>query len=114
MRRKQFFPAPPSAHFSKGGHLFSVLSEPTRLRLLECLRAEPQTVSELIDACGIKQANASKHLGILYEACLVKRDREGNAIRYRLTAPWVFNLCDLVLDKLRSDAKSDAASLGCS
>src|SRR5688572_12777541 len=44
--------------------LFSVLSEPTRLRILQMLQRGAATVGEIMLATGIKQANASKQLGI--------------------------------------------------
>jgi hypothetical protein len=39
--------------------LFSVLSEPSRLALLQALQAGPLSVTELIEECGMKQANVN-------------------------------------------------------
>ena len=57
--------------------VFSVLSEPGRLGLVQALRDGPLTVSELVEASGMKQPNVSKHLGLLHLRGLVKRRREG-------------------------------------
>ena|SRR5438105_15826765 len=85
--------------------LFAVLSEPSRLVLLQALRGGPLTVSQLMDACSMKQANVSKHLGVLYDQRLVKRQRQGVSIRYQIADPMVFALCNLVCGKMEREAR---------
>jgi DNA-binding transcriptional ArsR family regulator len=89
--------------------LFGVLSEPSRLILLQALRNGPLTVSQLMAACSMKQANVSKHLGVLYDHRLVKREREGISIRYEIADPMIFALCNLVCGKMERDAQCAAA-----
>ena len=89
--------------------LFGVLAEPSRLALLQALRAGPLTVSELIGACKMKQANVSKHLGVLHDHRLVKRERDGVSIRYEIADPMIFSLCNLVCGKMERDAHRAAA-----
>jgi DNA-binding transcriptional ArsR family regulator len=88
--------------------LFHVLSEPSRLALLHALRNGPLTVTELIEACDMKQANVSKHLGVLHSHHLVKRERQGISIRYDIADPMIFPLCDLVCGKMERDARHAA------
>jgi DNA-binding transcriptional ArsR family regulator len=89
--------------------LFAVLSEPSRLVLLQALHGGPLAVNELVEACGMKQANVSKHLGVLHDHHLVKREREGISIRYEIADPMIFSLCNLVCGKMERDAKCAAA-----
>jgi len=89
--------------------LFSVLSEPSRLALLQALHAGPMTVNELVEISGMKQANVSKQLAILHDHHLVKRERDGTFIRYEIADPMVFSLCNLVCGKMAKDAKCAAA-----
>jgi DNA-binding transcriptional ArsR family regulator len=89
--------------------LFAVLSEPSRLFLLQALHGGPLTVSELVDVSGMKQANVSKHLGVLHDHELVKRHREGISIRYEIADPMIFALCNLVCGKMSRDARCAAA-----
>lgn len=86
--------------------LFAVLSEPTRLRVLQLLQDGPATVSEVVDALGIKQANASKQLGVLHQAGVLAREKAGNAVWYSIRMPLVFDLCGLVCSGLRADAEA--------
>ena len=85
--------------------LFAVLSESSRLILLQALHGRPLTVNELVEASGMKQANVSKQLAILHTHHLVKREREGTSIRYEIADPMVFSLCNLVCGKMAKDAK---------
>ena len=89
--------------------LFAALSEPSRLALLQALHDGPMSVNELVDTTGLKQANVSKQLALLFEAHLVKREREGTSVRYEISDPMVFSLCDLVCGKMAKDAQCAAA-----
>ena len=86
--------------------LFAVLSEPTRLRILQMLQDGPASVSEIMDALDIKQANASKQLGILHQAGVLGREKAGNSAIYSIRMPLVFDLCGLVCNGLREEAEA--------
>ena len=71
---------------------FSVLSDPTRVRLLHLLLDAPEaghTVSELVAAIGAPQGRISTHLGCLRWCGLVQPYREGKYVYYRITDPRV-------------------------
>jgi len=77
--------------------------------LLQALRDGPLTVTELIEATEMKQANVSKHLAVLHTHHLVKRERAGISIRYEIADPMIFSLCNLVCSKMQRDLKKAAA-----
>jgi len=89
--------------------LFGVLSEPSRLSLLQALHDGPLSVTQLVSASNMKQANVSKHLAVLHTHHLVKREREGIVIRYEIADPMIFALCNLVCGKMERDTKKAAA-----
>lgn len=89
--------------------LFAALSEPSRLALLQALHDGPMAVHRLMETCGMKQANVSKHLGVLHDHHLVERKREGPSIKYQIADPVVFSLCELVCGKMERDARCAAA-----
>ena len=80
---------------------FRVLGEPMRIKLLDRLREGDATVSELQQALGASQQNVSKHLGILHAAGMVARTKQGNQVRYSISDPTVFDLCDQVCGGVR-------------
>jgi ArsR family transcriptional regulator len=89
--------------------LFAVLSEANRLVILQALRDGPLTVTELMEACSMKQANVSRHLAVLHDHQLVKRERDGTSVRYEIADPMIFSLCKLVCGKMERDAKRASA-----
>jgi len=89
--------------------LFAVLSEPSRLTLLQALHDGPLTVGELVAATHMKQANVSKHLSALHDHHLVKRQRQGTSVLYEIADPMIFSLCNLVCGKMEKDARQAAA-----
>lgn len=88
--------------------LFRVLSEPSRLALLQALQTGPLSVTELMASCGMKQANVSKHLAVLHDHRLVKRERDGISVRYQIADPMIFSLCNLVCQKMERDVRQAA------
>lgn len=79
---------------------FKVLAEPARLQILNSLRGRERTVSELVDEVGLGQANVSKHLQLLHSQGFVGRRKEGLYVYYRLADEDVFELCDLMCERL--------------
>jgi DNA-binding transcriptional ArsR family regulator len=82
-------------------HRFRVLGEPMRIKLLDSMREGPATVQELQAATGGSQQNVSKHLGVLSQAGLVTRERDGNFVRYAVADEGVFRMCEEVCGGLR-------------
>jgi DNA-binding transcriptional ArsR family regulator len=80
---------------------FRVLGEPMRIRLLDALRDGPMTVNELTAALGATQQNVSKHLGVLAQAGLIAREKDGTRVRCRIADESVFQLCEIVCGGLR-------------
>jgi DNA-binding transcriptional ArsR family regulator len=91
--------------------LFSLLSEPTRLRILQMLQKGPATVTGLVEASGFKQANVSKQLGLLSAAGIIARRQDGNRAIYSIAMPVVFDLCHVVCKHLADQASERAAEL---
>lgn len=83
---------------------FKALAEPARLNILNALRQREMTVSELMSATGLGQANVSKHLQLLHTLGFVERRKEGLYVHYRLADEDVFRLCDIMCGRLVHEA----------
>ena len=79
---------------------FKVLSEVSRLQVLCCLKSGAKNVTEIIAATGLGQANVSKHLKVLTQAGMVTRQPQGISVFYEIADPIIFDLCELVCDRL--------------
>lgn len=91
---------------------FRALSEPARLHILSTLRSGEHSVSELVEATGLGQANVSKHLQLLHSQGFVVRRREGSFVYYGLAGDDVFSLCDIMCGRLQREHEERAELLG--
>ena len=80
---------------------FRVLGEPMRIKLLDRLRDGEATVGELQQALCASQQNVSKHLGVLLNAGIVARTKQGTSSLYSIADEGVFELCEQVCGGLR-------------
>src|SRR5947208_1615082 len=82
---------------------FALLSDPTRLRILDALlERDDITVTELTGVVGEAAPNVSQHLSRLLAADIVGRRRDGRMVRYSIADPTIRPLCDLVCAALGS------------
>ena len=70
--------------------------EPTRLRILNLLREGERNVGELAQLCGYTAANISRHLSLMTQQGLVRRESRGTSVYYSIADESVYALCDLV------------------
>ena len=85
---------------------FKALGEPARLQILDAMRGGEMTVTEVVEATGLGQANASKHLGLLHQLGFVTRRKEGLFVYYALADRDVFRLCDIMCGKLEAETRA--------
>lgn len=90
---------------------FKALAEPARLQILDQLRDREMTVTELVEATGMGQANVSKHLALLLNLGFVARRKEGLFAHYTLADERVFRLCDLMCARLESEVATRRKAL---
>ena len=87
---------------------FSILSEPMRLRILNLLQDEEKCVQELVDATETSQANVSKHLKVMLQAGILTRRSEGTSAYYGIEDPLIFELCNLVCNRIAARLEQQA------
>jgi ArsR family transcriptional regulator len=64
-----------------------VLADPSRLRLLSLIQAQPNgeaCVCHLIQPLGLSQPTVSHHLKVLHDAGLLEREQRGSWVYYRV------------------------------
>ena len=94
--------------FEIAADLFSLLSSPTRLRIVCALIEGEKNVTELIRAVALSQPNMSQHLGSLYRGGVLARRRTGSQVFYRVEHARVTSWCRA----LRVCAEHPAATPG--
>ena len=80
--------------------LCKVFSNSTRLEILNLLRDNELSVTELIEKTKLSQANISQHLSIMKSKWVVISDRKGKNIYYRITNPKIIKAFDIIREVL--------------
>ena len=78
-------PEPPASDaLVAAGDLLRALAAPVRIAIVLQLRTSPRCVHELVDALAVTQPLISQHLRVLKAAGVVRGDRRGREVVYRL------------------------------
>ena len=92
--------------FQSVARYFSVLSEPTRLKILHAICDEEHSVTEIVRASGATQTNVSRHLAMMLQVGVVSRRRQGTTVFYRLVDPEFAQMCRTVCVRIASRIES--------
>jgi DNA-binding transcriptional ArsR family regulator len=85
--------------------MFRGFSDPSRLSIIEALRAKPLTVGKIVLTTGLSQSNVSNHLSCLNECGLVLRSQQGRFVYYQLRDERVSSLLELADELLAEVAR---------
>jgi len=77
------------------------IANPNRQAIMNTIRDEEMSVTELVNRTGISQANLSQHLAILISKGVVSARREGNNIYYSISNPKIIKAYDLISEVLQ-------------
>jgi|SRR5664279_4721855 DNA-binding transcriptional ArsR family regulator len=81
------------AVFAAVARHFGLLSEPTRLKILNTICRAERSVTMIVEATGATQTNVSRHLALLRAAGVVSRRRDGNTVYYCVNDPEFMDIC---------------------
>jgi len=76
--------------------VFKALADPTRLKILECVRAGEKCICEIIPYTGKSQPNVSQHLKVLKNAGIVDERKDGTRIMIKISNEEIYNIVDKV------------------
>jgi len=91
--------------FKLHSELCKVFSDPNRLEILSILGNKSKTVSDLVLATGLRQANVSQHLAILRAKKVVKSKRDGKQIIYSISDVRLLKAMGILRNILKSQLK---------
>lgn len=93
----------PAINLPLKAKLFRGFADPSRLAILDLLRAGPKCVYEIAAATGLSQPNTSTHLACLEDCGLVKKERRGKFIYYQIAhkdAIVLLSQAEAILEKI--------------
>lgn len=77
-------------------NMLAVLANPKRLMIMDLIGEGPKTVTEIASALDMTIQNASQHLRLMKEQSIVRAQRDGHAVTYRLATPVFRECCKMV------------------
>ena len=86
--------------FEMQAEICKTLTNPKRIEILNCLKNEEKTVTELVEALGASKANVSQHLAVMRHKGILATRRDGVNIYYRVSNPKVIEACSLMKEVL--------------
>ncbi|MBN2566010.1 MAG: winged helix-turn-helix transcriptional regulator [Candidatus Eisenbacteria bacterium] len=95
MKRNELPPrAGRNVRFRQLARLMRALGNESRLTIVDRLSHGACCVCELAEFTGLDQSTVSRHMSTLEGSGLVSRERRGQHVYFRLSAPWVKELLD--------------------
>ncbi len=76
--------------------VLKALAQPTRLKILECLRSGERCICEIIPAVGGEQSNISRHISLMQKSRLVTTRKDGVKVMVTVTDPKIFAILDQI------------------
>jgi len=84
----------------RASQYFSLLSEPSRLRIIQAICYEERSVQQVVESTGLPQPNVSRHLSLLHRSGVLSRRRSGTSVFYRVSDDLLTEICRLVCARL--------------
>lgn len=76
--------------------IFKALADPTRLKILECIKNGEKCICEIIPITGKSQPNVSQHLKILKNAGIITERKNGTKIMIQTSNKKIYNIIEQV------------------
>ena len=80
------------ADFRMAAEIFKALGNPNRLLIVDALATKARCVADLTERVGLDMSTVSNHLSVLRNVGIVKHERHGTQIFYRLAKKCVLNV----------------------
>ena len=77
-------------------NVFKALADPTRLKILECIKDGEKCICEIIPYTGKSQPNVSQHLKVMKHAGIIDERKDGTRIMIKASKKEIFNIIDQV------------------
>jgi len=76
--------------------ILKALAQPTRMKILECLRDGEKCICEIVPAIHGEQSNISRHISLMQKTHLVSTRKEGVRVMVKVSDPNVFEIMDSI------------------
>ncbi len=85
--------------------VLKTLAQPTRLKILECLRNGEKCICEIVPAINGEQSNISRHISLMQKNHIITTRKDGVRVMVKVLDPEIFNILDRVSKILKDQLK---------
>ena len=85
--------------------VLKTLAQPTRLKILECLREGEKCICEIVPAIDGEQSNISRHISLMQKTNLVTTRKDGVKVMVKVSDQKIFEILDKVSLILKNQMK---------
>ena len=76
--------------------VLKALAQPTRLKILECLRDGEKCICEIVPEINGEQSNISRHISVMQKSHLIDTRKDGVKVMVKVKEPEIFEIIDRV------------------
>ena len=106
LETKDLSPAQMEQVFVQVSQFFSLLAEPSRLKILFILCNGEKSVNQVTGESGSSQANVSRHLTALHREGILQRRKEGVTVYYSIGDEATLGICQSVCARVVEEMKT--------
>jgi len=106
LETKDLSPAQMEQVFVQVSQFFSLLAEPSRLKILFILCNGEKSVNQVTEEAGSSQANVSRHLTALHREGILQRRKEGVTVYYSIGDEATLGICQSVCARVVEEMKT--------
>lgn len=85
--------------------VLKALAQPTRLKILDCLRDGEKCICQIVPAVNGEQSNISRHIAMMQKSHLITTRKDGVRVMVKVRDPEIFEILDKVRSLLRKQLK---------
>jgi DNA-binding transcriptional ArsR family regulator len=89
--------------FEEVANYFSLLCEPTRLKIIHAVCNGERSVGEIVTQVESTQANVSRQINMLYRAKILARRKDGTQVYYRIDDLKTLEMCKTVCGQIAAN-----------
>jgi ArsR family transcriptional regulator len=82
--------------------VLKALAQPTRLKILECIRGGEKCICEIVPVINGEQSNVSRHISLMQKSHLVTTRKDGVRVMVKVSDPRIFDILDQVSTILKN------------
>ena len=82
--------------------ILKALAQPTRLKILECLRKGEKCICEIVPAINGEQSNISRHISLMQKSHLVTTRKDGVKVMVKVKDQKIFDILDRITAILKN------------